>query len=110
MPPTPAPTPVFTTATGWLVVSFAPFVPGLVAVMVGTRYMATLLGISFVLHQVGSSLGAFGGGLIFDMTGSYDGAWQTGVLIGFAAGVVQILAGGPGRHRARVLEPRLAPT
>jgi len=81
-----------------------------VAEMFGTRYMATLLGISFVLHQVGSSLGAFGGGLIFDMTGSYDRAWQTGVLIGFAAGVVQILAGGPGRHRDRALEPRLAPT
>jgi len=69
--------------------------------MFGTRYMATLLGISFVLHQVGSSLGAWGGGLIFDTLGSYDRAWQIGVLIGFAAGVLQILAGGPARRPAR---------
>src|SRR5437660_771605 len=110
MPPTPASTLVFAAAMGMLWLSVAPLVTGLVAEMFGTRYMATLLGISFVLHQVGSSLGAFGGGLIFDMTGSYDRAWQTGVLIGFAAGVVQILAGGPGRHRDRALEPRLAPT
>jgi predicted MFS family arabinose efflux permease len=72
--------------------------------------MATLLGIAFVMHQVGSSLGAWGGGLIFDMTGSYDRAWQTGVLIGFGAGVVQILAGGPPRRRSQVIEPRLATT
>jgi len=48
----------------WL--SVAPLVSGLVAEMFGTRYMATLLGIAFVMHQVGSSLGAWGGGLIFD--------------------------------------------
>src|SRR5438094_342963 len=110
MPPTPASTLVFAAAMGMLWLSVAPLVSGLVAEMFGTRYMATLLGISFVLHQVGSSLGAFCGGLIFDMPGSYDPAWQAGVLIGFAAGVVQILAGGPGRHRDRALEPRLPPT
>src|SRR6266550_9336283 len=108
MPPTPASTLVFAAAMGMLWLSVAPLVSGLVAEMFGTRYMATLLGIAFVMHQVGSSLGAFGGGLIFDMTGSYDRAWQTGVLIGLAAGVVQILAGGPGRRRDRALEPRLA--
>jgi hypothetical protein len=59
----------------WL--SVAPLVSGLVAEMFGPRYMATLLGIAFVMHQVGSSLGAWGGGLIFDATGSYDWAWQT---------------------------------
>jgi hypothetical protein len=36
--------------------------------------LATLLGVSFVMHQVGSSLGAWGGGLIFDLFGSYDHA------------------------------------
>src|SRR5437879_12760954 len=99
LPPTPATTLLFAAAMGMLWLSVAPLVSGLVAEMFGTRYMATLLGISFVLHQVGSSLGAFGGGLIFDMTGSYDRSWQTGVLIGFAGGVVQILAVGPGPPR-----------
>jgi predicted MFS family arabinose efflux permease len=62
------------------------------------------------MHQVGSSLGAWGGGLIFTATGSYDRAWQIGVLIGFGAGVVQILAGGPTRSRGRAVAPRLAAT
>jgi predicted MFS family arabinose efflux permease len=84
-----------------------PLVSGLVAEMFGTRYMATLLGISFVLHQVGSTLGAWGGGVIFDVFGSYDRAWQIGVLVGVAAGTVQILFGGPARSRGG-LRPALA--
>jgi MFS family permease len=110
MPPTPGSTLLFAAAMGMLWLSVAPLVSGLVAEMFGTRYMATLLGISFVMHQVGSSLGAWGGGLVFDLTGSYDRAWQIGVLIGFTAGVVQILAGGPTRRDDRVPEPRLATT
>lgn len=110
MPPTPASTPVFAAAMGTLWLSVAPLVSGLVAYMFGTRYMATLLAIAFVMHQVGSSLGAWGGGLTFDATGSFDWAWQIGVLIGFGAGVVQILAGGPPRQRDHLLEPRLATT
>ena len=62
MPPTPATTLLFAAAMGMLWLSVAPLVGGLVAEMFGTRYMATLLGISFVMHQVGSSLGAWGGG------------------------------------------------
>lgn len=110
MPPTPASTLIFAGAMGMLWLSVAPLVSGLVAEMFGTRYMATLLGISFVMHQVGSSLGAWGGGLIFDWTGNYDYAWKIGVLIGFTAGVVQIVAGGPARRRDATGEPQLAPT
>jgi MFS family permease len=108
MPPTPASTLVFAAAMGMLWLSVAPLVSGLVAEMFGTRYMATLLGISFVMHQVGSSLGAWGGGLIFTAYGSYDHAWQIGVLIGFGAGVVQIFAGGPTLRRDRIGAPGLA--
>jgi MFS family permease len=108
MPPTPTSTLLFAAAMGMLWLSVAPLVGGLVADMFGTRYMATLLGIAFVMHQVGSSLGAWGGGVIFDRFGSYDRAWQIGVLVGFGAGVVQILAGGPTRRRDRLTAPRLA--
>jgi MFS family permease len=108
MPPTPASTLVFAAAMGMLWLSVAPLVSGLVAEMFGTRYMATLLGISFVMHQVGSSLGAWGGGLIFTAYGNYDYAWKVGVLIGFAAGVVQIVAGGPTLNRNKLGAPRLA--
>jgi len=110
MPPTPVSTLLFAAAMGMLWLSVAPLVSGLVAEMFGTRYMATLLGIAFVTHQVGSSLGAWGGGLIFDALGSYDRAWQTGVLIGFTAGIIQMLAGGPRRRRDTVAGPRLATT
>jgi MFS family permease len=108
MPPTPASTLVFAAAMGMLWLSVAPLVSGLVADMFGTRYMATLLGIAFVMHQVGSSLGAWGGGVIFDRFGSYDHAWQIGVLVGFGAGVVQILAGGPTGTRDRIAALQLA--
>ena len=108
MPPTPTNTLLFAAAMGMLWLSVAPLVSGLVADLFGTRYMATLLGIAFVMHQVGSSLGAWGGGVIFDRFGSYDRAWQIGVLVGFGAGVVQILAGGPTRRRDRLAVPRLA--
>jgi MFS family permease len=112
MPPTPTSTLLFAAAMGLLWwPGLAPLIGGLVANIFGTRYMATLLGLSFVVHQLGSSLGAWGGGLIFDMFGSYDRAWQIGTLIGFAAGVIQILAGGPTRRRDdRLIVPAAAAT
>ena len=111
LPPTPASTLVFAAAMGLLWwPGLAPLIGGLVADIFGTRYMATLLGLSFVVHQAGASLGAWGGGLIFDLSGSYDSAWQIGTLIGFAAGVVQILAGGPTRRHDRMISPAVATT
>jgi hypothetical protein len=74
------------------------------------RAIATLLGLSFVVHQARSSLCAWGGGLIFDIFGSYDRAWQIGTLTGFAAGVVQIVAGGPTRQQDRMIVPAVATT
>jgi Na+/melibiose symporter-like transporter len=111
LPPTPASTLLFAAAMGLLWwPGLAPLIGGLVAETFGTRYMATLLGLSFVVHQLGSSLGAWGGGLMFDLFGSYDRAWQIGTLIGFAAGVVQILAGGPTRRHDRMVVPAAATT
>ena len=104
-PPTPTSTLIFAAAMGMLWLGVIPLVSGLVAEMFGTRYMATLLGIAFVTHQVGSFVGAWGGGLIYTMLGSYDRAWQIGVLIGLTAGVVQILAGGPRRRGGGVPVP-----
>jgi len=109
-PPTPASTLLFSAVLGMLWwPGLVPLVSGLVAEIFGVRYMATLLGVSFVVHQAGASLGAWGGGLIFDLAGSYDRAWQIGTLIGFTAGVVQILAGGPSRQD-RIVVPAAATT
>jgi predicted MFS family arabinose efflux permease len=111
LPPTPTSTLLFAAAMGMLWwPGLAPLIGGMVADIFGTRYMATLLGLSFVVHQLGSSLGTWGGGVLFDLSGSYDPAWQIGALIGFAAGVFQILAGGPTRRQGRMTVPAVATT
>ncbi|MFL5286075.1 MAG: MFS transporter [Rhodopila sp.] len=94
-PPTPTSTIVFAAAMGMLWLGVIPLTSGYVAELFGTRYMATILGLSFVVHQIGSVVGAWGGGLIFDAFHSYDYAWRIGVLIGTAAGIAQITLGGP---------------
>jgi predicted MFS family arabinose efflux permease len=57
----------------------------------GLRYMATISGIAFFSHQVGSFLGAWGGGLIYSTLGSYDMAWKSAVAIGVIAGLFQMM-------------------
>jgi MFS family permease len=99
VPPTPVTTIAFAAAMGMLWLGVIPLVSGYVAELFGTRYMATILGMSFVIHQIGSVIGAWGGGLIFDAFGSYDRAWQIGVVVGAAAGTCQILFGGPARPK-----------
>lgn len=101
-PPTPTSTIVFAAAMGMLWLGVIPLVSGAVAELFGTRYMATILGMSFVVHQTGSVIGAWGGGLIFDAFGSYDRAWQIGVIVGALAGTAQILFGGPAQPGARL--------
>jgi MFS family permease len=95
LPPTPLTTILFAAAMGMMWLGVIPLVSGYVADLFGTRNMATLLGVSFVVHQAGSVIGAWGGGMIFDLFGNYDLAWRFGVSIGIVAGLVQILFGGP---------------
>lgn len=91
LPASPESTLVFAAAMGTLWLGVVPLVSGLVAQMFGLRFMATMVGVAFFSHQVGSFLGAWGGGLIYDALGSYDRAWQIGVAIGLIAGVGQIV-------------------
>ena len=95
VPPTPASTLIFASAMGFLWLGVVPLVNGLVAQMFGLRFMATLTGLAFLNHQLGSFLGAWGGGMIFDAFGSYDMAWRFGVLIGLVAGLAQMLMPSP---------------
>lgn len=63
-----------------------PLTSGLVAKVFGTRHLGTLFGICFLSHQLGSFLGAWLGGLVFDLTGSYALLWQLTAAAGvFAA-------------------------
>ncbi len=102
LPPTPVTTILFAAAMGMMWLGVIPLVSGYVAELFGTRNMATLLGVSFVIHQMGSVIGAWGGGVIFDMFGNYDLAWRFGVSLGIVAGLVQILFGGPSGTRSGV--------
>ena len=73
---------IFGAAMGLLWLSTVPLTSGLVAQIFGPRYMATLFGIVFLSHQVGSFLGAWLGGYLFDTTGSYDMVWWISVALG----------------------------
>jgi predicted MFS family arabinose efflux permease len=105
VPPTPGSTVVFAALMGFLWLGVAPLTSGMVAEMFGLRWQAMILGFAFTSHQLGSFLGAYGGGLVFDATGSYELAWKLGVGMGLVAGTVQILAAVP-----RWPGPRVAAT
>lgn len=81
---------LFAIAIGLLWLSTVPPTSGLVAVMFGTRYMATLFGFVFFSHQVGSFLGIWLGGLVYARYGSYDVVWWLGVALGLFAALVHL--------------------
>jgi predicted MFS family arabinose efflux permease len=90
LPPTPSSTLLFAALMGFLWLGVGPLVAGSVAEMFGLRWQAMIQGLAFLSHQLGSFLGAFGGGLLYDALGSYDLAWRLGVGMGLTAGVVQV--------------------
>lgn len=90
-PPTPLSVVLFGATMGVLWLGVIPLVNGLVVQIFGLRYLSTLTGIAFLSHQAGSFLGAWGGGYLFDLMGSYDLAWKIGVFIGLIAGTMQLL-------------------
>jgi predicted MFS family arabinose efflux permease len=105
LPATQESTLIFAAVMGLLWLGILPLTQGLIAEMFGLRYLATLSGVSFFNHQIGSFLGIWGGGLIFDALGSYDLAWQIGVAIGLIAGFAQMTAGSDARPNRGVLQP-----
>jgi MFS family permease len=61
---------------------------GIIALMFGTRWLATLAGLAFFSHQVGGFLGVWLGGVVFVRTGSYDAVWWLSVLFGVLSAVI----------------------
>lgn len=90
LPVSQASTLFFTVTMGLLWLSTVPLTMGLVTVMFGTRYMATLYGFVFVSHQLGSFLGVWLGGRLYDLYGSYDIVWWLGVGLGVFAAIVNL--------------------
>jgi predicted MFS family arabinose efflux permease len=87
-PPTALTTLAFSAAMGLLWLSTVPPTSGLVAVMFGPRYMATLFGVVFLSHQMGALAGVWLGGWWFDSTGSYVPIWWTMIGMALFAAVV----------------------
>jgi len=104
--PTPAGTLVFAAIMGFLWLGVAPLVTGWIGETFGLKWLAMLGGVAFVGHQLGSFVGAYGGGLVFDLAGSYTLAWQIGVTVGLGAGLGQ---GGYAWLQGRGGPPRLQP-
>ncbi len=88
VPASPLTVTVFSIVIGILWLSTVAPTNGLVAVMFGTRYLGMLGGIVFFSHQLGSFLGVWLGGELYDLTGSYDAIWWIGVALGIFAAIV----------------------
>jgi predicted MFS family arabinose efflux permease len=58
--------------------------------MFGTRWMAMLVGVTFLSHQVGGSLGVYLGGLLYETTGSYNIVWWGGVVFGVLSALINL--------------------
>jgi MFS family permease len=90
LPITPASVLVYAAVMGALWLATVPLTAGLVAHIWGLRYMGTLYGFVFLSHQIGSFLGAWLGGQMYDITGGYTLVWWIGVGIGAFSALVHL--------------------
>ena len=81
---------LFASLLGILWLSTVPLTSGIISVMFGPYYMSMLFGIVFFSHQVGSFLGAWLGGKLFDAYGSYDIMWYACIILGFLSALVHL--------------------
>ena len=90
LPITPTSVIVFSVAMGSLWLATVPLTSGLVAHIYGLRYMGTLYGIVFFSHQLGSFLGVWLGGRMYDIYGSYTAVWWVGVCVGAFSAIIHL--------------------
>lgn len=89
-PITPATVLIFSGVMGSLWLATVPLTSGLVAHIYGLRYMGTLYGIVFFSHQLGSFMGVWLGGHLYDLTGGYELVWWVGVGVGAFSALVHL--------------------
>ena len=90
LPKTPATFYAFAAALGLTWLATVPPTAGLVGKLFGTRFLATLFGLTLLSHQIGGFFGAWLGGLAIEHTGSYDWMWYADIALAAAAAVVNI--------------------
>jgi len=81
---------IFSAVMGVLWLSTVPPTNAVVAQIFGVQYMSMLAGFVFLSHQVGSFLGVWLGGKLYDATGSYDIVWWIAVALGVFAAIVNL--------------------
>jgi MFS family permease len=81
---------VFGAVMGLLWLSTVPPTSSLVAIMFGTRWLATLFGVAFFSHQVGGFLGVWLGGVLYEAFGSYDPIWWGSIALGIASALIHL--------------------
>jgi MFS family permease len=89
-PVTPVSCIVFGAVMGLMWLSTVPPTNGIIALMFGTRWLATLAGFAFFSHQVGGFLGVWLGGIVFDRTGSYNMVWWLAILFGVLSALINM--------------------
>jgi len=89
-PVTPLSSILFGAVMGLLWLSTVAPTNGILALIFGTRWLATLAGVAFFSHQVGGFLGVWLGGVVFVRTGSYDAVWWLSVLFGLLSAVINL--------------------
>jgi MFS family permease len=81
---------LFSCILGILWLSTVPLTSGIITVVFGPYYMSMLYGIAFLSHQIGSFLGSWIGGRLFDYYGSYDSMWWICVILGFISAAMHM--------------------
>lgn len=89
-PKTPLAFFIFAAGIGFTYLSTVPPTVGLVAKLLGARYLATLFGVVMLSHQVGGFLGAWLGGKAFEATGSYDWMWWADIALCLFAAAIHL--------------------
>ena len=89
-PITPVTVLIFSVVMGALWLATVPLTSGLVAYIYGLRYMGTLYGFVFLSHQLGSFLGVWLGGKLYDQFGDYTYVWWVGVGIGAFSALIHL--------------------
>jgi hypothetical protein len=79
---------LFSASLGFLWLGTVPLTSGLVGYMFGATHMSMLWGIVFLSHQLGSFLGGWGAGRLYDLQGNYDLMWWISVGLGVFAAVI----------------------
>ena len=81
---------IFGITFGFLWLSTVPPTNGIVGHIFGTKYVGLLYGIVFVSHQIGSFLGAYLGGVFYEMNGNFDYAWYGSIALSIFAGLIHL--------------------